>query len=226
MRRHARGGLGHAPAIPMGPRGDPEIGIADSCVGQLLAWTGTRAATVVFDSDREEGAGPCGLSRVASLVQTQEDDVFGVYHGRPASPADPGTGRDVAPEDDVFFFATRLGGRALVPQRWLLRADTEQPPWAPVRIVPGTGVSSTPRVALEQTYATDWTPFSEMRSLVVRAPDPRRHSGVGAAFSDMTTQPDVMNVSGLFDGLSDETVLGPERHTYRPLRFLVIHFER
>lgn len=97
--------------------------------GQLLQWTDTQEGSLLYDSAREEdsvraiSAHLLGRSRVAIVVVTQDNDVFGIYVPHFAHCKD----RLCVIEDSSdasFLFAFNTNGRCMTPARWVQSQST------------------------------------------------------------------------------------------------------
>ena len=203
-----------------------------SDIQTLLSWTDSRSYQILYDSDQASLVSFSNRSKLAFLVVTETDQVFGIYTSLCLKDFVTLIDDSLNQKSNTFFFVLRNPeSPVLVPQRWMMKNPSESVFGTKFHLVDNspllklqdkTRITRRPRILLQQFSENEWIPRDQERCIDLRSP-------VLTPLEDWDTiisNGDFSQIQEFFEGLSIGTIFSgiSQSVMYLSKRFLIIQF--
>ena len=213
----------------------------------LLSWTDSRSYQILYDSDQASLVSFSNRSKLAFLVVTETDQVFGIYTSLCLKDFVTLIDDSLNQKSNTFFFVLRNPeSPVLVPQRWMMKNPSESVFGTKFHLVDNspllklqdkTRITRRPRILLQQFSENEWIPKDQERCIDLRSPvltpledwDTIFRPRVLTPLEDWDTiisNGDFSQIQEFFEGLSIGTIFSgiSQSVMFLSKRFLIIQF--
>lgn len=204
----------------------------------LLSWTDSRSYQILYDSDQASLVSFSNRSKLAFLVVTETDQVFGIYTSLCLKDFVTLIDDSLNQKSNTFFFVLRNPeSPVLVPQRWMMKNPSESVFGTKFHLVDNspllklqdkTRITRRPRILLQQFSENEWIPKDQERCIDLQSPL-FLQPNVLTPLEDWDTiisNGDFSQIQEFFEGLSIGTIFSgiSQSVMYLSKRFLIIQF--
>lgn len=204
----------------------------------LLSWTDSRSYRILYDSDQASLVSFSNRSKLAFLVVTETDQVFGIYTSLLLDDYVVLIDDTLNQKSNTFFFIMRNPeSPILLPQRWIMKNPSESVFGTKFHLVDNspllktqekTRITRRPRILLQQFSEDEWTPRDQERCIVLRSPAFLQPNVLNPLedWDTIIANGDLCQIQEFFEGLNIETIFPgiSQSVMYLSKRFLIIQF--